>query len=764
MSEIFEMVAKTFQGLEGVLCDELKALGAEEVNEGIRVVSFKGDKEMMYRANFCCRTALRILKPFYKFKSGDADDLYEQVKRFDWSTVMNVDDTFSIDSTVYSEDFRHSRFVTYRVKDAIADFFMEKCDKRPSIRLTDPDYHFDVHISGHEVTLSLDSSGDPLYKRGWRVAQTDAPINEVLAAGIIKLSGWDGTSNFVDPMCGSGTFLIEAAMIAANINPGVYRKGFAFEKWPDFDRELLDKIYNDDSNEREFNFKIYGSDVSPKAIAITNLNIKSAGVAKYIEVEQKAIQDIEQAPEKGVLITNPPYGERIEVDDLDSLYASLGEKLKKVYRGYNAWVIGYDRENFDNIGLKASVHYPLLNGELECELREYVIFDGSYDDLRARGESIKNPDFRASEDRKNLKRPEFEETFVGDDKDGEAEEAKDEEAEEAKDGEVEETQDGETEETKDGEEGEHSDDDRHERRRSFHDDDRRRGGYRDRRDDDRNDHRRSFHDDDDHRRGGFGRRRDDDDHRGPRRFHDDDDHRRGGFGHHDDDDRRGPRRFHDDDDHRRGGFGHRDDDDRRGPRRFHDDDDHRRGGFGHRDDDDHRGPRRFHDDDDHKRGGFGHHDDDDHRRGGFGHRDDDDHRRGGFGHRDDDDHRRGGFGHRDDDRRGGFGRRRDDDDRRGPRRSFHDDDDHRRGGFGHRDDDDDSRKFRSTKPYAERGREEDGEDSGYWHSEQFAKKVVRHREPTLGAEKERPIIHGRRNAWKRQDLDKDDQNNNKDEQ
>ena len=312
MSETFEMVAKTFQGLEGVLSDELVALGAQEVKQGRRMVSFQGDKEMMYRANFCLRTALRVLKPFYKFTSTDADDLYEQVKQFHWEDIMSEGNTFAIDCTVNSDTFRHSRFVTYRVKDGIADYFMERCGKRPSIRLNSADYQFNVHINGKEVTISLDSSGEPLYKRGWRVAQTEAPINEVLAAGIIKLSGWDGECNLVDPMCGSGTFLIEAALIATNINPGVYRKGFAFQNWPDYDADLYDSIYNDDSNEREFNHKIYGYDILGKAVAISNANIKNAGLSQYIEVERKPIEEVDSAPEKGVLVTNPPYGHALQ--------------------------------------------------------------------------------------------------------------------------------------------------------------------------------------------------------------------------------------------------------------------------------------------------------------------------------------------------------------------------------------------------------------------------------------------------------------------
>lgn len=398
MSETFEMVAKTFQGLEGVLSDELKALGAEAVVQGRRMVSFKGDKEMMYKANFCLRTALRVLKPIYKFTSTDADDLYEQVKQFAWEEIMTENSTFSIDSTVYSESFKHSRFVTYRVKDGIADYFMERCGKRPSIRLNSPDYQLNVHISGKDVTISLDSSGEPLYKRGWRVAQTDAPINEVLAAGIIKLSGWDGQSNLVDPMCGSGTFLIEAALIAANINPGVYRKEYAFQKWPDYDADIFDTIYNDDSGEREFAHKIYGYDILGKAVAVSNANIKNAGLTQYIQVERVPLEEQEVAPEKGVLITNPPYGERLTSDELPRLYATLGTKLKKVYQGYDCWlIVGSNKELIDNLGLKASLHYSLLNGDIECELREYVIFDGSFDDMRRRGGTIKNEGFRASD-------------------------------------------------------------------------------------------------------------------------------------------------------------------------------------------------------------------------------------------------------------------------------------------------------------------------------------------------------------------------------
>ena len=397
MTDKFEMVAKTFLGLEGVLADELRALGADDVTEGNRVVSFTGDKEMLYRANFACRTAVRVLKPFLKLRSTSADDLYEQLKSFDWEQLMTVKTTFAIDATVYSEDFNNSRFVTYRVKDAIADFFNDKYGKRPSIRLTNPEIRFDVHISGRDVTLSLDSSGDPLFKRGWREAQTDAPINEHQAAGIILLSGWKGETDLIDPMCGSGTFLIEAALIAANIAPGVYRDNYAFQQWPDYDADLFDKIYNDDSGEREFTHKIYGSDIEGKAIAIARANVKNAGLNKYIELERKDFNEIEEVPAGGTLISNPPYGERLNVEDIESLYRDLGFKFKHTFQGYNVWLICYNEELYYKVGLKPSVRYKLNNGGLDCELLQYVIFDGRYNEMRERGEHIRNEGFRASE-------------------------------------------------------------------------------------------------------------------------------------------------------------------------------------------------------------------------------------------------------------------------------------------------------------------------------------------------------------------------------
>lgn len=394
----FAMVAKTFQGLEDVLRDELISLGAENVEMGRRMVSFEGDLEMMYKANLCCRTALRILKPIEKFSARNPDELYDIVREIEWEKYMTPSTTFAIDSTVYSEEFRHSKFVTYRVKDGIVDHFRDNGQDRPSIRINGADLLLNVHIDGTRVTISLDSSGEPLSKRGYRNEQTEAPINEVLAAGIIMKTGWRGDCYLADPMCGSGTFLIEAALIAANINPGIYRKSFAFEKWKDFDRDLFEELYNDDSEEREFKYRILGGDISPEAVQTARQNIKSAQVEDMIEISCRPMSDWTDNPEEGVLVMNPPYGRRLKPDDMFELYRGIGTCLKRNFSGWHAWIIGLDNEDMDQIGLKPSLKIPMLNGSLECSLREYVLFNGRYDEFRSEGGSVKDNN-RRREDR-----------------------------------------------------------------------------------------------------------------------------------------------------------------------------------------------------------------------------------------------------------------------------------------------------------------------------------------------------------------------------
>ncbi len=378
----FKMVAKTLYGLEDVLAEELNAIGASDVEMGRRMVSFTGDKAMLYKANFYCRTALRILKPVAVFKANHADTVYQEVKNIEWDKYLAPDKTFSVDAVVYSENFNHSKFVAYRTKDAIADYFNDKYEKRPSVRVNNPDLYINIHISHDECTVSLDSSGESLHKRGYRVSQVDAPLNEVLAAGMILKTGWRGESNFIDPMCGSGTLLIEAAMIALNIAPGVYRKEYAFEQWPDFDRDLFDEIYNDESEEREFTFKCYGSDISPMAVEKATRNIHSASLSKYIELKIMPFQQYTEAPKPGILVMNPPYGERISTNDILELYTMIGERLKHVFSGYNAWILSYKDECFDKIGLRPKERMKLINGDLECEYRCYELFEGKNKDYK----------------------------------------------------------------------------------------------------------------------------------------------------------------------------------------------------------------------------------------------------------------------------------------------------------------------------------------------------------------------------------------------
>ena len=389
MEQRFELIAKTFMGLEPVLAKELTQLGANDVEIGRRMVSFTGDKELMYRANFQLHTAIRILKPIHHFKARSADDVYEEIKKIDWTEYLGTDKTFTVDSVVFSEEFRHSKFVSYKVKDAIVDQFREKTGKRPNISVANPDIRLNMHIAEDKCTLSLDSSGESLHRRGYRQESVEAPLNEVLAAGMILLSGWQGDTDFIDPMCGSGTLIIEAALIARNMAPGLFRKEYAFEKWPDFDADLFDEIYNDESLEREFNHKSYGDDIDMKAVNTARLNVKAAGLSDIISVEQQDFKDFTQPQNKSIIITNPPYGERISTPDLMGTYKMIGERLKHQFKGNDAWVLSYREECFDQIGLKPSIKIPLYNGSLECEFRKYQMFDGKLKDFRSEGGIVK---------------------------------------------------------------------------------------------------------------------------------------------------------------------------------------------------------------------------------------------------------------------------------------------------------------------------------------------------------------------------------------
>lgn len=380
MNQEFSMLAKTFKGLEQVLAKELVELGANNVQIERRAVSFTGDLRMLYTANFCLRTASRVLVPIATFKAKKTDDIYEQVKALKWAEYMTPKTTFQIDATVYSDLFRHSQFITYRVKDAIVDYWMEHGGVRPSVQLTNPDIYLNIHIAGDSVTLSLDSSGESLHKRGYRVANTQAPINEALAAGMLLLAGWQGQGDFYDPMCGSGTLLIEAALIAHNIAPGIYRKGFAFEKWANFDADLFEDIYSDDSRERDFQHKIYGSDAGFYAVQAATKNIESANLQRDIEVKQIRVQELrlaERNTEGALVMINPPYGERLAQDkDVLRLYQDMGTTLKHQFNGATAWIISSNEDALKCIGLRPAKRVRLMNGDLECLFNQYELFKG----------------------------------------------------------------------------------------------------------------------------------------------------------------------------------------------------------------------------------------------------------------------------------------------------------------------------------------------------------------------------------------------------
>lgn len=376
-------IAKTFQSLEDVLYEEVKRLGADNVKKEHRAVSFEGDLALMYRANLWLRTASRVLKIIRTFEATDADTIYREVKKINWDTYMTVDQTLLVKSVVTSDNFKNSLFVSYRTKDAIVDFFNEKYGKRPSVRLTNPDISVHIHISDNVCTIALDSSGESLHKRGYRVAQTKAPMNEALAAGMLLLAGWDGRSNFVDFMCGSGTLLIEAALIALNIPPGIYHKHFAFENWMDFAPDLFEDISNNDSLDRSFDYKIYGSDLSPRAIEIAQKNVKSAGLSKYIELKVGNFVDFEPPKDKYIIVSDPPYGERLLENNIIKLYNNIGTLLKHRCQGTTAWIISSNKNLMKAIGLKPSAKINLLNGSLPCEFCRYDMFSGKRNDFLA---------------------------------------------------------------------------------------------------------------------------------------------------------------------------------------------------------------------------------------------------------------------------------------------------------------------------------------------------------------------------------------------
>ena len=376
IKESFDIVVKTFYGLESVLTKELEEMDVKNVVVKNRAVQFKGNNYLLYKLNYNLRTAISVLKPIFEFTAQNEDSLYQQIYNFDWSVFLDVKRTFAIENAVNSTIFKHSQFAALKVKDAIVDQFRDRTGKRPFVDTENPDLLINLYIAEDKCIISLNSSGEPLFKRGYRTQTDIAPLNEVLAAGLIKLSGWEGKTNIIDPMCGSGTIPIEAALMAYHVPPGIFRNQFGFEKWNDFEQSLFDDVIDDVIDTKDFAYQIIGSDVSVKAVNITKANIKNASLTSRIHVINSSFEDLEPSFDSGLIIMNPPYGERIKEDGLFELYKNIGDTLKKKYSGYECWIFSCNLDAIYNIHLHPPRRITLFNGALEGKYQCYRMYKG----------------------------------------------------------------------------------------------------------------------------------------------------------------------------------------------------------------------------------------------------------------------------------------------------------------------------------------------------------------------------------------------------
>ena len=378
MENNFKMVAKTLFGFEELLAKELTQLGAQSVKIGVRHVSFVGDKGFMYKANMGIRTAIKILKPISTFKVINETELYNKINALPWENYLKSDGTLAVGATLNGDTFTHSQYVALKTKDAIVDRFRDQTGERPNVDLRFPDLKIDIHIDRHFCTVSLDSSGESLHKRGYKIATNIAPINEVLAAGLVMLSGWDGQSDFMDPMCGSGTVLVEAAMIACNIPPNLMRNEFGFERWEDWDVDLFEKIEESLlSKTRDFHHKIMGFDKSPSAVEKAIQNVENSKLDDFIYIKHEDFFKTQKGGDAHLhMVFNPPYGERLDID-MESFYGSIGSTLKHKYPGTNAWMISSNMEALKHIGLRPSRKIKLFNAKLEAKFVKYEMYQGT---------------------------------------------------------------------------------------------------------------------------------------------------------------------------------------------------------------------------------------------------------------------------------------------------------------------------------------------------------------------------------------------------
>ena len=384
----FKFVATTLFGLEDVLAGELLKLGAENIFKRNRAVEFTGSLALMYKANLCLRTALRILLILKTFRVKSEDHLYDTLVNIEWETLFDQKYNFAVTPVVNSPKFRHSRFIAQKSKDAIVDRFRKATGSRPTVELSKPDIVINIHIDNELANVGLDSSGEALFKRGYRTESHQAPLNEVLAAGMILTSGWDGSTNFIDPMCGSGTLAIEAAMIGSGIFPGNFRKSYSFFNWKYFDRRLFELVKGQLPAPQPTPGRVFASDLSPEALRQTRINIKNASLDDYIITEEKDFREYTPPPGGGIMMTNPPYGIRLEEADLNEFYRMIGNVLKSKYSGFHVWIISPNLEALKFVGLHPDKKLWLINGDLKCRFNRYSIYEGSKKPERVK----KNPD------------------------------------------------------------------------------------------------------------------------------------------------------------------------------------------------------------------------------------------------------------------------------------------------------------------------------------------------------------------------------------
>jgi putative N6-adenine-specific DNA methylase len=373
----YEMIAKTLPGLENVLVDELSGLGADKIIPLKRAVRFYGGPELLYLSNYQLRTALKILKPIQEFTVRNEYELYKKARAIEWNKYLSLEHTFVVDAVVFSSSFQHSGYIALKVKDAIADFFMDRIGRRPSVNTRMPDLMINVHISNQTCTISLDSTGKSLHKRGYRSDNHEAPLNEVFAAGLLQLAGWKPEYNLLDPMCGSGTIVIEAGLIANGIPPGSFRRSFAFQNWLDFDPELLKSVKQIPCATSIKKGEIWGSDRSGEFVSMSRKNAECAGLMRKIDIRQTPFDKIIPPWSNGMIIMNPPYGERMQTTEINLLYRNVGDTLKRNYAGFVAWILSSNREALKNIGLQTSKKLTLFNGPLEVKFQKYSLYQGS---------------------------------------------------------------------------------------------------------------------------------------------------------------------------------------------------------------------------------------------------------------------------------------------------------------------------------------------------------------------------------------------------